>query len=238
MSNKVLIMYAGYKPAITYGGPVNSISNIIDACKQNNEFYVIASNHELNDNKPLDNIEKGWNIVEGAKVLYLSQKENNIKNIHAEIKKIKPNVIYLQSIFLYKYLFAAINYNRKNNTKIILAPRGELCKNAFAIKKIKKQIYVWVLTRLKSIKKIIYHSTSEEETKSIIRLLKISKSNIKEIPVIPIKTEIKKNEKQKRKNILECVFISRITQKKNLLEAIRYVNNAQDGVSLNIYRIY
>lgn len=27
---KILIMYSGYKPAKTYGGPVNSINNIVE----------------------------------------------------------------------------------------------------------------------------------------------------------------------------------------------------------------
>lgn len=34
MNKKVLIMYLGYKPATTYGGPVKSISDIVDGLRK------------------------------------------------------------------------------------------------------------------------------------------------------------------------------------------------------------
>ena len=68
---KILIMYSGYKPAKTYGGPVNSISNIIQALGKRYDFYVIASNHELKSIKRLQGIKYGWNRIEDANVKYL-----------------------------------------------------------------------------------------------------------------------------------------------------------------------
>ena len=235
MKNKVLIMYTGYKPAKTYGGIVNSISNIIEACGTEKDFFVIASNHELNDDRPIEGIKTGWNKVDLAEVLYLSNEELNVKNIYKQIEKIKPDVIYLQSLFLYKYLFASIKYANKYNVKIVLAPRGELCKNAFALKKLKKQIYVKALKILGINKKMIYHSTSDEETNCVSKILNVKKEFIKQVSVIPTKTNIETNKKIKEKDKLKCVFISRITAKKNLLKAIEYVNAAKTGVELDIY---
>ena len=139
---KILIMYSGYKPAKTYGGPVNSISNIIQALGKRYDFYVIASNHELKSIKRLQGIKYGWNRIEDANVKYLSEKELNIKNLYKEIEKILPDVIYLNSIFLYKFLISSLKYMKKYRVKIIIAPRGELCMNALKIKSVKKNVYL------------------------------------------------------------------------------------------------
>lgn len=235
MNKKILIMYLGYKPAKTYGGPVNSINNIVNGLQNNYEFYIITSNHEFRSRLRLRNINDGWNTLEKSKVLYLEDKELNIKNILNKIYEVKPDVIYLNSIFLYKFLFSSLMYKKENNIKLIIAPRGELCINALKIKKLKKKIYINFLKTLNIKDKVIWHSTSDEETNQICKKLDVNKNNIKQIEVLP--TNIEKYEKNriKKENELRCVFISRICEKKNLLSAIKYVKKANPNITLDIY---
>lgn len=232
---KILIMYSGYKPAKTYGGPVNSISNIIQALGKRYDFYVIASNHELKSIKRLQGIKYGWNRIEDANVKYLSEKELNIKNLYKEIEKILPDVIYLNSIFLYKFLISSLKYMKKYRVKIIIAPRGELCMNALKIRSVKKNVYLRLIQKLKDKNKIYWHSTSNEETKMIEKILNIFPSKIKQVEVMRAKNNYKIKDIEKKENELRCVFISRICEKKNLISAIKYVKKANDTVTLDIY---
>ncbi len=232
---KVLIMYLGYKPAKTYGGPVNSINNIVEGLGEEFNFYIIASDHEFRSRERLINIEDGWNTQNRAKVLYLSDEEFNINNILNKIYEITPDVIYLNSIFLYKFLFSSLKYLKKNKIRLIIAPRGELCKNALKIKSNKKEVYIKVLKLFNLKDKAIWHSTSNEETMQICKKLNVQKDKIKQIEVLPTNIINKEYKSVKKENELKCVFISRICEKKNLLAAIRYVKNAEQNITLDIY---
>ncbi len=161
-------MYSGYLPAKTYGGPVNSISNIVQALGEWFDFYVIASNHELKSIKRLSGIRYGWNRIGYANVKYLSDEELNAKNILCQIKEVSPDVIYLNSVFLYKFVIASLKYLKNHKIKLVIAPRGEVCTNALKIKRVKKEIYLNWLKNVGLIDEIYWHSTSDEETKGLI----------------------------------------------------------------------
>ena len=228
-------MYLGYKPARTYGGPVNSINNIVEGLGDKFDFYIITSNHEFRSMERLSNIEDGWNSLGKANVLYLSEEELSIKNIVNKIYEVEPDVIYLNSIFLYKFLFSGLKYIKKNKVKLIVAPRGELCKNALKLKRAKKEFYIDLLKFINIKNKVMWHSTSNEETMQICKKLNVCKRSIKQIEVLP--TNIIKNEYKtvKKEEELKCVFISRICEKKNLLSAIKYVKSANSNITLDIY---
>ena len=235
MKKKILIMYLGYKPARTYGGPVNSINNIVEGLGNKFDFYIITSNHEFRSMERLSNIEDGWNTLGKAKVLYLSEEELSMKNIINKIYEVEPDVIYLNSIFLYKFLFSSLKYIKNNKIKLIVAPRGELCKNALKLKRAKKEVYIELLKFINIKNKVIWHSTSNEETMQICNKLNICKKNIKQVEVLPTNVINNENKTVKKEKELKCVFISRICEKKNLLSAIKYVKSANSNITLDIY---
>lgn len=228
-------MYLGYKPAKTYGGPVNSINNIVEGLENKFDFYIITSNHEFRSMERLSNIEYGWNTLGKAKVLYLSEEELSIKNIVNKIYEVGPDVIYLNSIFLYKFLFSSLKYIKNNKIKLIVAPRGELCKNALKLKRCKKEVYIDLLKFINIKNKVIWHSTSNEETVQICKKLNVFRKNINQIDVLPTNIINNENKTVKKENELKCVFISRICEKKNLLSAIKYVKSANSNITLDIY---
>lgn len=162
----------------------------------------------------------------------------NIKNLLNQIENIRPDIIYLNSLFLYIFLFTSLKYKKKydKKVKIILAPRGELCKNALNIKKNKKMLYISFLKLFNLKKNIYWHATSLEEQKSIIDNFSADIKKINLIEVLPTHVQEKNDIGIKKiKNQLRCVFISRICEKKNLLSAIKYVKKAEKGVTLDIY---
>ena len=99
------------------------------------EFYIIASNHELNDKQKLKGIKENWNTVGKAQVLYLPDEQMNIKNLLNQIENIRPDIIYLNSLFLYIFLFTSLKYKKKyDNTMItkFFKPYGNDRKYVFS----------------------------------------------------------------------------------------------------------
>ena len=74
MGNKAIAIFlGGYLPAKKYGGPVTSISNLVENMGDEWDFYIISNDHEFNENRRLPGIQEGWNHVGKAKVLYISE---------------------------------------------------------------------------------------------------------------------------------------------------------------------
>ena len=77
---RVLIVTPGYYPAKTYGGPVVSIKNLTDLLGDKIDFYILTSNHELNENKMIEGLPQGFSSYGKNKgMLYFGQRYEGSK---------------------------------------------------------------------------------------------------------------------------------------------------------------
>lgn len=230
---KILIVMGGFFPGKEYGGPPVSVDNFCSLMKEHS-CYIVTRNHDLLSTTPYSNINKGWNDRGNCKVLYLSERNYNKGAFERIIIKIKPDVIYLQSIFQ-RCVLPCLQIAKKYNLKVLLAPRGELCAGALNIKKYKKLSYIKLLCFMNLTNNVYYQSTSEEETAAINELLNCPINRIyrlDNIPSIPTKKH-QRNEKVAGKG--RFIFLARIHPKKNLLSAIKYFNHVESEVVFDIY---
>jgi len=231
---KILVITGGFFPAQNYGGPPVSIDNMCTLLKNDFEFYILTSNHEFKKNKMMENITKGWNKRDNSKVLYLDEKLMNQKSFSLIINKIEPDVIYLNSFFSYKTTIPLIKIGRANNIKTILAPRGELCKNAFK-KKYKKIPYLFANRMLFKNEFLYYQATSDEENEAIVDILGVSKKHIYKVTNVPTQKKQTKRCTKKESGKLNCVFLSRIHPKKNLLFALQCLKGVKGEIEFDIF---
>lgn len=229
---KILIITEGYFPGKKYGGPPVSINNF---CNLMNEYqcYIVAKNHDMGDNTPYKNIKTGWNKNKNTSILYLSDEEYNYKSFEKIVKEIKPDILYLQSLFQ-RCVFPNLKLAKKYNLKVLLAPRGELCNGAFK-KKYKKIPYIYLLKAYRLFKDINFQSTSEDETKNIKKYLNIDEKKIYYLTNIPTIPNIEIKKRKKTKGNVNLVFISRIAPKKNLLFALKCLKIIKGNVVFDIY---
>ena len=232
---RVLLTIGGYLPAKNYGGPVVSISNMCDLLGDDLEIFILTVDHDINSTERFKNIHLGWNECGAAKVQYLKEESINYNTIKQIVDDIKPDLLYANSFFLAKFTLNLYKISKMNNIPILVAPRGELCIHPYNTKKLKKVMYTNYVKLLYRNNNIYYQTTSEEEQNQIRRLLSIKDDNIlflDNIPSIP-KTVDHKNEKTV--NTLNCVFLSRIHPKKNLLFAIEQLKKLSGRIKLDIY---
>lgn len=240
MKPKILIFIDWYLPAYKAGGPVKSVSNLVDALKMDFDFDIITSDRDFGDKFPFPNVKMDqWvDTSYGTRVFYISEK----KSFLFYKKLISENdykFIYLNSLYSIKFSFIPLIAARICNKKVILAPRGMLGKGALGIKRVKKQFFISLYKFLLLDKYVKWQATSLEEFREIENIF--DNTDISIVQNIPSNVVIPHQPKSKRNGELRLCFISRISEKKNLLFALEKLKDLdktlEEGKSI-VFDIY
>lgn len=241
-NKKVLIFISHYLPGYKMGGPINSVFNITNKLKDEYDFYIITSDHDLGSTDPYPNIMTDeWLRVYGSNVMYKRLKFRYYIDIIKHLNENSYDMIYLNSFFDFKFSIFIVLIKYCSFAKIgniIVAPRGELFQEALSFGKLKKSITIKIFRLLNIYKSIIWHSTSSFESLSIseniskpeIRLARVISDFSKEIYEIP-----KPTFQMETKDFLKVIFLSRISKDKNIVYAIRLLAKITCFVEFHIY---
>lgn len=235
---KILIFAPFYLPAVKGGGPIKSISNIVENLSDYYDFYIVTSDRDLNDEKPFSNIIFNvWNENHNCNIMYLNTNGYKIKNLFKIMTSQKFDYIYLNSLFNYKYSILPIFIKKigRIDLNIVMAPRGELDLGALNIKKNKKNLYLKFSKLFGIYNNVIWHATSDLEKQNILCNIK----KIKSVHVIKnLNSSVKyefNSRKIKKRGEVKLVFISRISEKKNLLFALESLQGVKGDVVFDIF---
>lgn len=230
----ILSFCSGYLPGLKYGGPVSSLYNLVELIGNDISTYIVCLNHDLNETRPYPDISNGWNCVGKAKVKYINETERNTTTYSRIVKEIKPDIIYVSSVFSAEFNTPIYFVAKKTNIPILLAPRGELNKNALLKGHFKKNIYLLYYRKFLLSKNIYFQATSNEEYLDIMRMMRITEDRIGLLPNVPAlphrKTEISKN-----KDYLKMCFVGRIVKNKNLLICLEALKKVTSNIVFDIY---
>lgn len=229
---RVLVFIDGYYPAKNYGGPVESIFNIVEQSSEV-QFFIITRDHDLNSHSRLKGIKRGWNIYGRANVNYLSNEEANIRNIIYILEEINPDCIYINSLYDYKGIIASKLYMINRDIKLVIAPRGQLSKSALNIKKNKKYFYLKFFNLFLLEKKWLWHSTSKLESENILGNVRVEQERIFEIA--NLSRTFNKITKNRSDEILNIVTVARVCEMKNLIYSIDVLKDINVRVNFDIY---
>jgi glycosyltransferase involved in cell wall biosynthesis len=240
MNKKVLIMADYYIPSVKGGGPIQSIKNIVDNLSDNFDFYIVASDRDLGDDKPFQNIEVNkWGKVGRAEVFYVDPSKLTSLMIEQIIKSVNFDVMYLNSFFSFKFSILPIllmKLSRIKKIPIVMAPRGQFSPGALNLKRRKKHLYIDLSKALNFYRNILWHATAVSEKRQIEEIfgnkirIKVANNltgNYKEL--------LYEKNIEKQKGELKIVFISRIHPKKNLKKAIEFLKNIEGEIEFNIF---
>ncbi len=238
MKNKVLIFIPFYLPGNKGGGPTVTISNMVEALGNGIFFRIATMDRDLGDTEPYENIKRDqWLKLNKTDIIYLSPEKIDVVNIIKLINSSDCDIIYLNSFFSYKWSIRVILLKALGIIKqpIVLAPRGEFSVGALALKKRKKFFFLFLAKLMIPYKKITWQASSEYEKKDIKVHFKTSKvvvaSNLTAL------SAGKPNLKGHGEPIIKLVFISRISEKKNLALALRILKDSDISYDI-IYDIY
>jgi len=218
--NRILIFIDWFLPAYKAGGPIISVKNIINQFSEKFSFYIVTSDRDMGDINSYENIDLNeWiNVKNTYQIIYLSPTKQNTKTYKEIINYVKPNKIYVNSLFSYRFSILPIFALKKLelNIQVILAPRGMLGKGAIANKSFKKLTFIYLTKYLSVFKDFIWHASTNEEKREINKYYgdKVDVKIAQNIPSLNEKTFPKKSKINNDK--LSLLFVSRISVKKNL----------------------
>jgi glycosyltransferase involved in cell wall biosynthesis len=234
---KLLIFVDWFLPGFKAGGQIRSCANLAFALKDEMDIYVVTTDRDQGDSVPYTGvITDEWTILENSfQMLYLSPKKRGFKSVQSIIRTVKPDCVYLNSMFSFSYTLLPIEVCRFDNliTKIILAPRGMLHDGALQYKNLKKKIFFHAFKARGFQKRIVFHATDVTEKTDINKVFG-KKTNIEFVPDFPTVMQDALETVEKNTNSLKCVFVSRMSPKKNLLFLLNLLQEVKANVSLSI----
>lgn len=234
---EVLILVPGYLPGFKSGGPVRTISNMVEAIGDHFSFRVLCADRDLGDGKRYEDIRHGeWNEQGKASVFYAG---NGLRGLYDLIKIVvfgNFDIFHINSFFSLRFGFIPLLFLKifRCSGLVLIGPRGEFSEGALAIKSYKKKCFISLVRFLGLYRNVIWHASTSYEERDIRRVMgasvlvrtAIDLSIIKEQFVIPEKRE---------DEVLGVVFVSRISRMKNLLGAIDIMRNVSSKVSFDVY---
>lgn len=229
MEKKLIIFAPYYLPGFKAGGPIKSISNIVNLLKKDLNIEVISRDRDISDTVAYKQSPR----IDGYKVKYLSAEKYNVFHIYQLLKKNRNAVFYLNSFFDFKYSILIVVINSFVGREIIIAPRGEFSPGAIKIKYIKKKMFILMAKTSGVYNKVNWHASNKQEKKDIVNQFKSTGSIQIASNLLTYPTKVQKP--LKNEGEARIFFLSRISVKKNLIGAIKSLNNCTGKVIFDIY---
>lgn len=221
--NSMLVVSRYFIPGHKGGGPIKSISNLVRLLSNNINFDIFTCSKDFGDKFHYNGIEVNrWNenVVKGS-VFYSSGITHYFKAFQI-IRNTSHDSIYINSFFDFKYSIFFILclklFRKTRKCNVILAPRGELTVGAMSLKAGKKKAFLSCAKILKLHAGVKFHFTSQQESEDAKKFLGeidhfVSPNMHSEPP--------KFIEKEKQVGVVNLIFVSRISPKKNLLTVFK-----------------
>ena len=236
---KVLIFIDWFLPGIKAGGPIKSVSAIVNQLSNDFDFYVLTTDTDFGENEAYKGVESNvWIDFKGkAKVCYLSKTHLNPNVIEKHIREIAPHTIYINSFYSKFFSIIPLKVIKMigYEGRLVLAPRGMLSKGALRIKPFKKKLFI-AYSKLASLhKNVIWHSTKPDETKDIKDV--IGNVEVIEIQNLPDVNLLQPSvTRTKEKDELRLIYLGRIAENKNLSLVLSALSEIRTGqVKLDVY---
>lgn len=236
----ILVICNYYLPGFKSGGSMRTIVNMIDRLKNKFDFRIVTFGHDR-DLVPYKTVKMDeWNDQNGIQVFYLGEKSVNFSKLRELILKVKPDSIYLNSVFSTLSLIVLTLRKIKliPKLKVILAPEGELSQGALQLKARKKKIFLNFVKPIGLYQNIIWKTTSELEKKDAQRISgKGGKIFVApNLPALDSFADYNQNKKPKKEQgQVYIVFLSRLMETKNINWLLKNLSGVKGELKIDIF---
>ena len=231
---RILILTDWFVPGYRAGGPIQSVYNLVVRLSKQVDFLVITGDSDLNDSEQYE--VEAFNVILAqpwGEIIYTTPQKRSII-IRKYINDSAFSKVYLNSLFSVEFTLRPLLYLilKRSTNRVTLAPRGMLGKGALKLKSRKKKAFISLFKSFGLPHKLAFHSTDVSETRDISRVFG-NRIRVYEVGNIP--ANLKYEPKSTKSEVLNIVFASRISPKKNLLAAAQYISEAKVKCTLSVY---
>lgn len=229
-------------PGFKGGGPIQSLANLIVALEGEYNFRVLCSAFDLGESKPYNHITLNqWNTVHlpgstRSIEVYYAAGGPSVRKMMQIMREARPDCIYLNIIYSFRFFLLPLVIKRMivPAARIVVCPRGLLQRGALVLKPGKKKMYLRLLRHSTLLKDAVWHATNDEEATDIRQNLRLT-GRVVEAPNIPRAPLPDITIPAKEVNSLRLVYLSLITEKKNLLGLLKLLDSLELPIALDIY---
>ncbi|MCC6751744.1 MAG: glycosyltransferase [Deltaproteobacteria bacterium] len=240
---RILVFIGYYLPGFQAGGALRGLANLVDHLGDSYEFRIVTSDRDEGTHQSYPGIKvNDWNRVGKAWVYYLSPDALSWGSLRRLMHATPHDLLYLNSLFNYHFTIKPLVLRQLRLSParpVIVAPKGELAEGALAIRTRKKMAYLRATRSLQLYGDVTWHAQGDLETGEIARVMGASAPVHLAVDIASGKGAngaAAEARPPKRPGTLRAVFISRVSPKKNLDGALRYLKELRRGeVEYDIY---
>jgi glycosyltransferase involved in cell wall biosynthesis len=234
---RIVVVVEHYLPGFQAGGPMRSVSALVDQLRNEIDFYVLTRDRDAGCTAAYSDIRAGkWSAMVGGHVRYLTPQETGAASLVGVVREVQPHAIHLNGIFapMSVQLLLARRLGALKGVPIVLAPRGELSPGALTLKGFKKRSFLRFCHWTALHDDVVFHASTERERDEISQAISFCPTPI--IARDPIGA-VTAGDRRRSKTAgrARFVFLSRISRKKNLHIAIDQLRSVTGSVEFDIY---
>jgi glycosyltransferase involved in cell wall biosynthesis len=240
----ILCFVAYYLPGFRAGGPLRTISNLVDRLGNEFEIRIVTSDRDVGDTSPYLNVQiDTWNQVGKAKVFYASARRLSLLSVVRLLRETPHDVLYLNSFWTPKFTCFPLLARRLGlapKIPCVIAPRGEFSPGALALKAGKKRLYLAATRAVGLYAGLRWQASSEHERADILRTLPWVHPDAIHVaidltPMSSSEATLPPLRLRATEDPLNVCFLSRISPMKNLDFALHVLTKVRSKVVFTIY---
>ena len=235
----VLALNNCYVPGFKGGGPVRSLSGMVERLADQFDIRVVTQDRDDGDHVPYPDVQPDrWTPVGAGQVLYLPAVKGFWASLVRTLRNEPCDLLYVNSFFSFRFGIAPALLRRLGLSRrppLLVAPRGQLAPGALGLKRGKKRAYLEFAKSTGLYRGAVWHATSDEEVEEIRRWFGAQSSIHLAGNLSPLVDSDLVRQKPKESGRLRLAFLSRITRKKNLDLSVRLLEMLGGPVELDIY---
>lgn len=243
---EVLMSVPYYLPGYRAGGPIRTVSAMVEGLDVEFRFRVLTSDRDEGDEAPYPEARPGEWVQQGrARVRYLAPEEQTLAGLRRALGHLSPDLLYLNSFYHPVFTFRLLLLRRLGalaQVPLLLAPRGHLSPGARAVKTWRKRAYIALVKLLGLVDDAVFHASDDLERREIREVFPDADVRVAPNMVPPLRGEgagsagdapgadagpAPPEVPAKEPGRLKVIYLSRVAPKKNLaglLEALRSVS--------------
>lgn len=244
MKPRILVLAEYYLPGYRAGGPVRSVSNLVEQLADDFDWLVITRDRDFGDTTPYSDVAiDRWIPVGYARVFYASPQMLRASKLLGLLRDTAHDMLYLNSFFAPRFSLLPQWGHRLGlipRRPLLLAPRGEFSPGALALKAWKKRLYLMIARMGGAYSKATWHASSPLEAEDIVSALGVAHDRVRVARNLGKRARAasaspRSRQDQCRTGGLRLCFLSRLTRKKNLSFALDVLRHVLQPVTFTIY---
>lgn len=236
---RILIFIDYYLPGYRGGGPIRTISHLVDHLGHVFEFSIVTSDRDLGDDRAYRDVRvNAWQARGSSRVLYQTRGRRVLPRWIRLLRETPHDLLYLNSVFSRTTvaLLALRRLRAIPSRPTILAPRGELSPGAVNLKGWRKRGFLKMAQRLGLFRGLVWQASSDLERAEIHDTLRDHAMHVEVAVDLPPRVQVGLSSRRaKTQGEARVAFVSRLARKKNLHVALQLLAHVDGRIVFDIY---